>query len=83
MDHIVIDGINKSFGAFKALDDVSLRIKRKGAIHAILGENGAGKTTLMNILYGLYRPDEGSMAARWPAAGARPRRATPSRTASA
>jgi ABC-type uncharacterized transport system ATPase subunit len=44
MDHIVIDGITKSFGAFKALDKVSIKIA-KGAIHAILGENGAGKTT--------------------------------------
>ena len=61
MDHIVIEGIDKSFGSFKALDDVSIRIAR-GAIHAILGENGAGKTTLMNILYGLYRPDRGTMS---------------------
>ncbi|MEI7600941.1 ABC transporter ATP-binding protein [Aestuariivirga sp.] len=60
MDHIVIDRITKSFGAFRALDDVSIRIA-KGAIHAILGENGAGKTTLMNILYGLYKPDEGQI----------------------
>ena len=58
MDHIVIEGITKSFGAFRALDDVSLNVKR-GDIHAILGENGAGKTTLMNILYGLYQPDRG------------------------
>jgi simple sugar transport system ATP-binding protein len=61
MDHVVIDGISKSFGAFLALNNVSLRIRR-GAIHAILGENGAGKTTLMNILYGLYRPDSGTMS---------------------
>jgi simple sugar transport system ATP-binding protein len=60
MDHIVIDGITKSFGAFKALDKVSIAVA-KGAIHAILGENGAGKTTLMNILYGLYKPDEGQI----------------------
>lgn len=58
MAYIHIDGISKSFSGFKALDDVSIEIA-KGAIHAILGENGAGKTTLMNILYGLYRPDEG------------------------
>jgi len=58
MDHIVIDGISKSFGEFKALDNIDIKIA-KGAIHAILGENGAGKTTLMNILYGLYQPDEG------------------------
>ncbi len=34
----------------------------KGEVHALLGENGAGKSTLMNILSGLYRPDEGSIA---------------------
>ncbi|MDO4796842.1 MAG: ABC transporter ATP-binding protein [Coriobacteriales bacterium] len=50
--------IVKRFGAFTALDHMNLAV-RKQTVHAILGENGAGKTTLMNILYGLYRADEG------------------------
>ncbi len=53
-------GIKKVFGAYQALDDVQLDVK-KGTIHAILGENGAGKSTLMNILYGLYQPDCGEI----------------------
>jgi ABC-type uncharacterized transport system ATPase subunit len=61
MSYLVIDGISKSFGEFRALSEVTLRVGR-GETHAILGENGAGKTTLMNILYGLYQPDEGRMA---------------------
>lgn len=60
MDHIHVDRITKRFGAFTALDQVSLRVA-KGSIHAVLGENGAGKTTLMNTLYGLYHPDEGEI----------------------
>lgn len=53
-------GITKRFGSFTALDNVNIDIK-KGTIHSILGENGAGKTTLMNILYGLYRANEGEI----------------------
>src|SRR5688572_5416893 len=60
MSYLIIEGISKFFGAFQALNSVSLRVDR-GEIHAILGENGAGKTTLMNILYGLYQPDKGQM----------------------
>jgi simple sugar transport system ATP-binding protein len=53
-----LEKITKQFGDFKALNGVDMHIGQ-GTIHAILGENGAGKTTLMNILFGLYQPDEG------------------------
>ena len=53
-------GIGMRFDTVIANQDVNLRIE-KGQIHALLGENGAGKSTLVNILFGLYRADEGEV----------------------
>ncbi len=59
-DVLVVDGISKSFNGFLANDAISFRVQR-GHVHALLGENGAGKSTLMKILYGVYRPDSGTI----------------------
>ncbi len=61
--HVEMRGIVKRFGDFTALQDVDL-VVNDGEIHALLGENGAGKSTLMNILYGLYRADSGTIRLR-------------------
>ena len=55
---IELQGITKTFGSVVANDHINLEVRR-GEILALLGENGSGKTTLMNMISGIYHPDEG------------------------
>lgn len=57
---IELEGINKSFPAVKALDNVSLSVK-SGEVRGLVGENGAGKSTLIKIITGAYTKDSGTM----------------------
>lgn len=58
IDSLCLEHITKRFPGVLACDDISLEIG-KGEVLALVGENGAGKTTLMNVLMGLYHPDDG------------------------
>jgi spermidine/putrescine transport system ATP-binding protein len=57
---VVIEGVSKSFGDFKALNNVSLEIK-KGEFFSLLGPSGCGKTTLLRIIAGFEYPDSGAV----------------------
>ncbi|MEU3740822.1 MULTISPECIES: ABC transporter ATP-binding protein [unclassified Streptomyces] len=57
---VELDGITKRFPGVVANHDIRLTV-RKGTVHALVGENGAGKSTLMKILYGMQKPDEGTI----------------------
>ena len=56
---IVTDGLGKHYGAIRALQDISLEVRR-GEVYGLLGPNGSGKTTAIRLLLGLIRPSEGS-----------------------
>ena len=63
MEHDVLlqmTDICKEFPGVKALDHVSLTVKR-GTVHALMGENGAGKSTLMKCLFGMYAKNSGQI----------------------
>ncbi|MGG7568425.1 urea ABC transporter ATP-binding protein UrtD [Rhodovulum sp. DZ06] len=57
---LYLDGVNKTFDGFKAINNLAL-VLQKGEMRAIIGPNGAGKTTMMDIITGKTRPDEGDV----------------------
>jgi ABC-type branched-subunit amino acid transport system ATPase component len=63
-------GMSKSFGALRALQDVSIQVP-SGSFHALLGENGAGKSTLVKCIMGFYIPDRGQLRLDQAAPGSR------------
>jgi ABC-2 type transport system ATP-binding protein len=61
-DVLAVDavGVTKTFGSVRAVDDISIRVKA-GEVYGVLGPNGAGKTTFLRMLFGLIRPDSGTI----------------------
>ncbi len=57
---LVVAGVSKHFGGVRAVEDVTLSVRR-GGLMSIIGPNGAGKTSLLNMISGFYRPDAGSI----------------------
>ena len=55
-----VQNLTKTFGGFKALDDLSMHIP-KGAVYGLVGPNGAGKSTVIRHITGVYRPDSGTV----------------------
>jgi branched-chain amino acid transport system permease protein len=87
-DALEIRDLKRWFGGVRAVDGVTLRVKA-GSVHGLIGPNGSGKSTVVNVVSGLYTPDEGTMLLdgsplRWGACSAPPRWAwpAPSRTSS-
>ena len=57
---IELKNVTKSFGKFKALDDLNMSVP-KGSVYGLVGPNGAGKSTAIRLMTGIYRPDSGSV----------------------
>jgi branched-chain amino acid transport system ATP-binding protein len=57
---LAVDRVSKRFGGVRAVEDVSISVRR-GEIASVIGPNGAGKTSLLNMISGFYRPDSGSI----------------------
>ena len=58
---LAVSGVSKHFGGVRAVEDVSLSVRR-GELISIIGPNGAGKTSFLNMISGFYRPDTGSIS---------------------
>ena len=57
---LVLENVTKRFGGLNAIQDISLTVK-KGSVHSLIGPNGAGKSTMINIITGVYKPNEGEV----------------------
>jgi len=57
---IELKNVTKTFGSFKALDDLTMSVPQ-GAVYGLVGPNGAGKSTAIRHITGIYRPDSGTV----------------------